>query len=791
MRSLLPAFPALLLLASTAAPAQETDDPEAQVADEITVTAQRVEETLQDVPISIVTLSGEELENRGITDVQGIADAAPGVVVSGHSSTTGEVSVTIRGVGSNTFGLGTESTVGYYVDGVYMPRPQSFASPLLDLERVEVLRGPQGTLWGRNSTGGALNLVTRAPEGAFQGRVVAGASEYDSVDSASGQRYGISLNGPLTRSVWARLSHSVVDVEDATWNQHLSNRNDNLDGSSSRLGLTLAPGDATVITLRGDRTANDSHNNFQLKAGTNAPESLVGALNSFYGYSDPTDVHAIAANIAPLSDYEESGFSLHVDHVFSPSLSLSSITSARDLDSNRRSDVDASPLDFVENHGAYESDWRSQEIQLRGDTGRARWIAGLYAFEEEGHTLTDTRSDTALFGVWLFATNPATFLFDPNSYCSLGFLAPATLCGPAYYVAVAPFLGLPVPGTVTSGNFFDTTLDSSARAAFGQVDWTLSDRVTLTTGVRYTEDEKTHTQSTIDFVTLAPSTETLSDDWSAVTPKLGIEVRPNDDLMLYGAVTTGYKSGGFNSISLQPAFDEETVDSYEIGLKSTVARGVTFNASAFSYDYDDLQVAVLYPDRSTVENAASASIAGFDLELRVRPNPRLAFDVSLEVLDDEFDQFTSQNPLDVADLTYAAIAAGTLDLTAALAAGAFAPTTDLSGNGLPQAPDLSASASLAYTFDLGGAGSLTARGEYQYSDDIAFDAFEEFVQPSYSLVHGYLRWSPAAASFQVNLYGRNLTDEEYRVTEFFTNYTGTLRVWAPPREIGIQVGFDF
>ena len=148
------------------------------------MTAQKIEESVQDVPISIVTRTGEELDVQAIGDMQALAQAAPGVVASSQTPTTGEVTLTIRGVGSSVLGLGTEATVGYYVDGVYMPRPQAATNPFLDLERVEILRGPQGTLWGRNSTAGAINVVTRAPRGEFHGRLFGAVSQLDASEPA-------------------------------------------------------------------------------------------------------------------------------------------------------------------------------------------------------------------------------------------------------------------------------------------------------------------------------------------------------------------------------------------------------------------------------------------------------------------------------------------------------------------------------------------------------------------------------------------------------------------------------
>ncbi len=785
------------LLAALPAAGQTPDDPEATVADEITVTAQKIEESVQDVPISIVTRTGEELDVQAIGDMQALAQAAPGVVASSQTPTTGEVTLTIRGVGSSVLGLGTEATVGYYVDGVYMPRPQAATNPFLDLERVEILRGPQGTLWGRNSTAGAINVVTRAPRGEFHGRLFGAVSQLDASEPAEGARYGLSLTGPVSQKVWGRLSASSATVEDATYNDFLGARGDNFDGASWRGGLTFLPAESLTFTIRADSTDDDAHSNFYFKPGDVSPYSTLGAINRFFGYTDPEDIHRIATETAPLSSYRESGYSLHVDKVTNGGLSLQSISSWRDFDSMRDADIDGSPVTFATTSGAFESEWWSQEFQLHGSSERASWVAGAYAFGERSLSDVNTLTDQGLLGVWLFALSPQTFLFDPATNCSLGVLAPSFLCGIDYYGAIAPFLGLPLPGN-TAALPFRTDLDTSLAAGYGQVDWHLSDRVTLTTGARYTVDDKEHRQQTINFATYQPSVQTLDDSWSALTPRLGLEFRPRDNLMLYGSAAAGFKSGGYNSISLQPAFDEETVRSFEVGVKSSLLdRKVRISAAAFHYDYDDLQVSVLYPDRSQVENAANARIQGLDFELAMRPTSRLAFDLGFELLDNEFTDYESVDPVALAAFTEQLLAGALIDPLAILTGGGgeggalpFAPR-DLSGNSLPRAADFSATAALQYTFDLGAAGDLLARGEYQYTDDVTFDAFGHFVQPSYGLFHAQLRWVAPGDRLFVAAYGRNLGDEEYKLFEYFTNYTGSLRVWAPPTEVGVQVGFDF
>ncbi len=786
-------IPLLLLLCAVVAPGVtfgQADPP--AVEDQITVTAQRVEEDLQDVPISIIAVGGEEIENQAISDVQDLADSAPGLVVSGQSSSTGELALTIRGIGSNTFGLGTESTVGYYVDGVYMPRPQGFLNQFLDLERIEVLRGPQGTLWGRNTTGGAIHLVTRRPEGQFAGRVFGSYGEIGGPADAGEQSFSASLTGPLGEKLLGRISATQTTQEDYTFNEALGRTVDNVDGYGVRGALTFLPSDDVSATLRVDATDNDSHNNFNLRPGDVGPTTTLGTLLRFFELQSPSDTYRIAANIAPESEYEETGLSLDVEWMASPNVQLQSISSYREYESFRRTDVDATPLDFVENLGTFDHEWWSQELKLNGGNERVEWIAGLYAFHEEGNTNVDTRTDFALFEVAFFANNPGFFLFNPADFCSLGFLAPSFLCGIDYYGALAPFIGLSLPGNVSTGNFFITDLETDSYAAYGQLYWSLTDKLTLTTGLRYTYDEKSHDQTTIDFLTQQPLSLADEGDWDALTPKIGLEYRANDDTLVYGSITTGFKSGGFNSISLQPSFDEETITSYEVGVKSAFAdRRVTLNATAFHYEYDDLQVAVLFPDRSSVENAAEATVDGLELDLLARPTDAFSVQLGISVLDDEFDAFATQDPVAVAEAQDALNAMGIFDPAALAAAALAVPTTDLSGRGLLRAPDLTANLALEYRFDLGDAGALVARGQAVYSDDVTYDPFERFQQDSYELFHANVSWSAPGGGWFVNLYGRNLGGEEIKVNEIFARVTGSLQAFGAPEQYGVQVGVDF
>lgn len=819
-------WPLLMLVSGAVAWGQEpeTEEPPADdrpvIEDEIEVTAQRIEESLQDVPISIVAVRGEDIEEQAVTEIHGLADLAPGVIVSGQSSTTGEVAVYIRGVGSNTSGLGSESTIAYYVDGIYMPRPQSFLGTFLDLERAEILRGPHAALWGRNSTGGTINLVTRAPESAFHATARVSRGRFDSPQGAASDRSSLSLTGPLTPKLWGRFSASRTRVEDPAWNEYLAAGSRNLDGVAGRAALTVLATDTLTFNLRADGTDDGSRHNFSLKPGDVSRHSIVGSLIRFYNLpASPRDVHLVASNELPTSEFQEEGISLHVDKTFrAGALHLTSISSLREFNSSRRADRDGGALVFADTLGDYDSKWWSHEVYLEGSKDRARWLVGLFGMKEKGWHLTSARTDPGLIGTSIVLSLAPFVGLDPETFCSV---ADPTLCGPEFYEAVAPAFGLPLTGTLETTNKFDTFLESSSYAAYGQIALALGNRLTFTTGLRYSENDKDfflatldpeQVDSSFDLDPEAPSGDGSGlrsyglDSWRRVTPKLGLEFRPRDNLMLYAVSTVAYKSGGFNAVSFQPTFAPELVESHEIGFKVSSPRGLVLNASAFSYDYDDLQVEMLHIDRSYVENAAAARIRGIDLDLQVRPNSRLGFDVSMEFLDDRFERFESFDPVAVARLAEASqtvfLVLGLVptygygllfDVAATMEELTERATqrVDVSGAGLSRAPDLSARAAVRYSFGLGKRGELTARGEYQYTDAVGFDAFERFVQPAYGLVHGNLRWSSPKNTFWVNVYGRNLTDKEYRLSEFYTNYIPSLRLWAPPREVGVQLGFDF
>lgn len=769
---------------------QPADQP--AVEDTVVVTAQRTEQDLQDVPVSVLAYESDELEALSIDDIEELAQIAPGLVVSAQSASTGEVSLFIRGIGSSVQGIGVESNVGFYVDGVYVPRPVGFVDELVDVERIELLRGPQGTLWGRNATGGAINLVTKQPAGQFVGRLFGEYGQIDGPGTLDSQRYTGSITGPLSQRVLGRFSASQAKSDNTTVNVLLDEPGKNRDATSLRGALTFLPSDSFSLTLDVDDIEDDAHCNYFLRPAQVGPNTVLGTLIRFYDLELPSDPHQIAVDVQPESSYEQQGIRLALDWSPSADVSVRSITGVRDMTGERFSDIDGTPLSFIENFDELDAEWWSQELQLEGSSGSLDWIAGLYAFHEEADEFTDTISDQALFSQFFFAQNPGLFGFDPETFCSANPFVPSDVCGPAYYDTIAPFIGLPLTGNKSSATFFDRSVDTDSYAVYGQGYAHLSDAFTLTGGLRYTADDKTHTITTLDAFQVGElRTETLSDDWDQLTPKLGLEWRPSDDVLVYGSVTTGYKSGGFNSTSFQPSFDQEEILSYEAGVKSFLAQGrLRLNAAAFFYDYDDLQVAILFPDRRTVENAAEAELKGFELDLDWRLTDRLRLVFNGALLDDEFVRFESQDPLVVGRIEDDLNAMGIFDQAAINAAVSQVPTTDLSGRGLPQAPDFNTYTALEYAVPVGG-GQLLLRADHQFTDDIAFDPFEEFVQESYDLFGAGLSYSGADNRWWVNLYGKNLGDEDYVLTEFFARVTGSLQVYAPPANWGLQLGLRF
>ncbi|MBY0510681.1 MAG: TonB-dependent receptor [Rhodospirillaceae bacterium] len=587
------AAPLAMLLAS-AVPALAQNAPGA--LEEIVVTAQRREEKLQDVPVSVSAFSADAIEQRGLTNVMALNSLAPNVSITNAAGNSTAAQIGIRGGIQINPALSWDPAVGIYLDGVYIGKTQGSVFDIADLSRIEVLRGPQGTLYGRNTLSGALNLVTRAPSGEFKGWASVGYGNYDYKVG----KFALDLPrfGMVSASVSGRIERRdgfVRNVATPGFANTVARtpKLNNLRSEGGRIAVDFDPTDDINIAYRYDYSNNNQSNQFyqMTSVGTvpqfgtattifdpNSPAYAGIPLNLFVNpnYSETASIDGPA--------YERSqvqGHSITGTWNASDALSLKSITAYRKLTWKDGLDLDGSPLPIA--HTQRLSDyWAwSQEAQAFGKLldEKLNYVAGFYFFKDDG------------------------FTYNPQSY----------------------FFGT---------NFFDSSygFTSKVYAFYTQVDYKVLDDLTATAGVRYSHERKTILRTlvgTFNFappVTLIPTT-TNAATFNSTTPMASLTYRFSDGINLYARYSQGYKSGGFNgetntAAELNTPYRPEKMDAYEIGSKITFLEGRgTFNAALFLNKSSDLQLSIFKATgaaSSTVENAGKGTARGLELEGSLR-----------------------------------------------------------------------------------------------------------------------------------------------------------------------------
>ena len=555
--------------------------------EEIVVTATKRGANLQDIPASVVVFREERIETTEIRNTRDLSYSVPGMVAA-HLN--GSNLITMRGLGTRSTSGNDDPAVAQHVDGVYQPRTQAVLLALSDLERVEVLKGPQGTLYGRNSTGGAINYVTKKPTEEFEGSISVLAGNFDRT-SAKGH-----VSGPIADGVMARASFYYNDRDGYV--ENLTNTFDDMRGDETlggKLALRFEPSDNLTIDVSASHIETDTligHQRTELVAdiGFFPPGTYTEERNALV--ADDTD---------PDGGIEQTAYSLDVVWDVSDTVSIRSITGVMNNEYEQlRFESDYSNSPVFGNVGSYVSDADSfsQEINLNADLadGRLELTTGLFYFDDE--------IDFDLF-----------FNFS--------------------------FFGFPA-GEVTSLYHQKNT----AEAAFLDMTFNVTDDLRLLAGVRYSDEEKEVVQSNVQLGVTICDKVVSDDDWSATTPKFGAQFDLNDNVMVYATYQEGFKAGGFVTSTCRDSFDQEFVEAIEIGIKSTIldGRGV-LNLSIFDYDYQDLQVSQLVNLETRVENAAGASIRGAELELLLNLTDNFSVDVMSSWLDTEFEEFLAVDPL--------------------------------------------------------------------------------------------------------------------------------------------------
>lgn len=672
--------------------------------EEIVVTAQKREQTLTDVPIAVSVIDGAFLERNRTATVADIVAFTPGLSGTTVAGTTPRI--VVRGIGTEDFGVGSDPALGVYIDDVYLGRGVSSISDLFDVARVEIVRGPQGTLFGRNTTAGAISITTRRPTESVEGYIDLTGGDFGAATAKAG------FNLPLDGS-WGLKFAGSYRQRDGFVDNTLGGDTGAIDSAAGRVTLAY-DGENWTNFLSWERRDTRNH------PGPYLNPILVGG--DTFG---PITSNLITGNTnAPRDDIDSDRVTLRLRRELGHGLSLTSITGYSRFDNAYLEDTDASPLTLLHfgTSGSQES-W-SQEFRLEGGSGDFDWFVGASAAND------DARS-----------TQFAQYAED--DWCGILF---ASSCLTAIGAAGAP--------SVRESSIARS--ESRAFGLYGDVTWNATERLDLIAGVRISRDEKDFSvrydvgSNALGPVILTPpapavlatlgrlsadGTLNQSLDNTEVQPRIALNYDVTDRISAYGSITRGYKSGGFNQIQPGPAFQPESITSYEIGLKGDAFdRRLRFDAAAYYYDYKDLQVLINIGGSVVTRNAATAEGYGLELGFTALPADWVTMSGSLTLQRAEYGAFRPS------------------------------PSENFTGNRLVRSPDVTASFVVDIDKPIAANIALLGRLETSYRNSQFFrpanSAFSE--QDAYTLANLSvgLRFGEG---LEARLFAQNLFDEEYLV----------------------------
>lgn len=682
----------------------------------IVVTARKKSagESAQDVPATLTAVSGDQLEAAFITDLTQLGNVMPNVNLD-EAAFPGIANYTIRGMGFNSTIASAEPTVGTFVDGVYLGVNHGSNLGLFDLESVEVLRGPQGTLFGRNVTAGAVVMRSRRPDGEFAGVVRMG------LGSGGRQLIGGGVEGSLTDTLAGKIYAEFNARDGDFYNIHTRKDIGEEDSVFVRQIFAWRP------TSTVDVTTILEHGKVDGEYGM-LGRTLNDPTTHFYdlGAREPKGADKLELNTPGSTDLEWNQFTVEANWDIGPG-TMTSVTGYRDVDYVSDGDGDGSAIDVAYGFVSVEQEQFSQELRYAGQlfNDRLDYVVGAYYFEQK----LDNIYETIFYG---------SALQRPRG-----------------------------------------KIDHRTYSLFANGDYELAPEVYLTAGLRYDREKKDAeiargvANCDADFNCFYDFVD--SENWSSLTPKLGISWKPSADTLLYASWSKGFRSGGYNSRAtaadeIPGPYDEEEVEAVEIGFKGDFFDGrARVNAALFHNRYSDLQRVISDDNLNfSIRNAASATIEGAELELTFLPVDSLVLQASVGYQDATYDSFPG------------------LDVD-----GDGAPDPHLAkGLQLIRAPEWTYSASATYDHSLGDAGSLVGRVSYIYTDDTPMNDANRYTLDAYELVDASLTWSSVDGKLSASLWGKNLTNEIYGLSGT-TSSTFTFIFQSLPRTYGAEVVYRF
>ena len=731
--ALLTAMPVAAQSSGVPAPVQSQEEAQAGQLDDVIVTAQRRDQKQQDVPISISTVSEQVLERAGVRDTESLGQVVPSLQFSRQTSNGG--APFIRGVGSGAATAGAEPPVAVYVDDVYIGSPSSTAASLNNVERVEVLKGPQGTLFGRNATGGVVSIHTRRPSHDPELDISAGYGNFDTVNASI---YGTT---GLSDTVAVNFAASLHDQQEG-YGLNIRTGADvfKSQSHSARGSLLWEPSDRTTLRLIADWAHEKGDVGLHV---TILPDTIAVGGQGYPGRYRTTSVPG---------DFQESnqwGLSARLDHDLEFAR-FASITAYRYAENDYGLDNEGSLADIVSSFVHNEVKTFSQEFQLLAPAGDPlQWIVGLYYYNADA-----------------------------------GFL---------------PLRSTGSSQTANGGRVeLVSEQQLQSYSAFGEVNFEVMPETRLTLGVRYTDDsfELDSVRRNAAGTVLAGFPLHAEDSFDKLTYRAVVDHHFTPDIMAYGSFSRGFKSGGYNLVTptltiggvvtTAPPVAPEVLDAFEVGLKTELfGNRLRLNPSVYHYDYSNMQVTVVGQGVSSTVNAAAARLQGVDLDFEAVPSDNLRISGGLAWLDGEFTSFPN-GPFLVAN---PGTCTPTPQTTGAPTGGNLTCQADLSGFETPRSPTFTASLNATYTWftsfgDVGLTGSLYHNSGYTWDPDARVR------QPEYTLLGTTLSWTSSDGKYEARIWGRNLTDEYY-----FNYMSGSaLRdsgAPAMPRTYGVSFGAHF
>lgn len=734
--------------------AQDTQQPEGRILESIEVTARRTVENLQQVPLAVTQIGEADIEARGLSTILEVQQFSPNTTLQESRATNSTLTAFIRGVGQEDPLWGYESGVGIYIDDVYIARPQGAVLDILNVQRVEVLRGPQGTLYGKNTVGGALKYVTKR---------MTGEADLDAALTFGtyGQR-DLKLIGqvPVTDNFFLGFGYANLSrdgfgkflISDLP-NQNLENYNKDLQ--AYRVTAEYTPLDNVFIQFGYDKTEDTSNS----KGGYRLLPSLLTNAAPV-----PDSIYDSYTSLPTANRVETEGMNLTMEWEVSDSITLKSVTSQRENYSPVSIDFDNTPLRIFDVPAIYEDEWFTQELQLNYQTDNYNVVSGLYYFDSESCGVFDAVLER------LGRSLGAAGLTREVSGCS----------------------------------------NSKSTAIYADGSYQLNDQWSISGGLRYTKDRKhSVVRNGLIFSTVYPESGWVpgyvrpaglttpvvldaSKDWSKVTPRIGVEYQASDDTMYYVSYSEGFKSGTFNPRAerAEPAANPEDVQSYEIGVKTDLTPTFRLNAAAFMLDHKNRQYISVIPDPNNsaalnqrLGNVGQSDATGAEFEFTWLASDRLSVFGNVGLIDAKFNNVISYDAnLNLIDITRNFVITNTPKRTI----------------------------NVGYSYDMPVAtGDMVLTGNYSYRSKYSLSELGNVLeQDAYGILNLGVSWTSADGKWAAGLHGKNLTEEEFLVGNYaflgaanpalpngyapgLGGDTTLIGYYGPPRTISLSLGYNF